>query len=165
MTWKIHDIEYDDVSELDTWWHVQFDKSFWWLVALINNVLRCGWADWQVYWAEKIERVVCSWVDHAEPQHWRTISSEEIEQQRLNKMVYDQQRWQAEMRRRDVEQQWWADYQQTWWLALMNKLASRLMRLTNSIGQRLTSSRTDWWARDKCRCDVTVMKMYWDSML
>ena len=56
----IHDIEYDDVSELDTWWHVQFDKSFWWQEALIINILRCGWADWQVYWAEKIERVVIS---------------------------------------------------------------------------------------------------------
>ena len=120
------------------------------------------WSHLDNWWLDK----QCSWVDHAELQHWRTISSEEIEQQRLNKMIDDQQRWRAEMMRRDVEQQWWADDQQTWWLALMNKLTSRLMRLTNSIGQRLTSSRTDWWgARDKCWCDVTVMKMCWYSEL
>ena len=98
------------------------------------------WSHLDNWWLDK----QCSWVDHAELQHWRTISSEEIEQQRLNKMIDDQQRW------------WAADDQHTWWLALMNKLASRLMRLTNSIGQRLINSRSDWRDRWCWRDTVTV---------
>ena len=48
---------------IDTLWCIPYNTTCWW--SHLDN----WWLDRQ-----------CSWVDHAEPQHWRTISSEEIEQ-------------------------------------------------------------------------------------
>ena len=85
---------------IDTLWCIPYNTTCWW--SHLDN------------WCLDKQ---CSLVDHAEPQHWRTISSEEIEQQRLNKMIDDQQSW-CVLSRDDKQRWWWpaAKIDQQWWI-------------------------------------------------